>query len=61
MHVRNFYWLTSYAIEICWGLGFIFDKVICVYLCTFLEKFLLLQEVRCGIVLVFKISDVAWK
>lgn len=41
MCVGNFHWLTSCDTEICWGLGFIFNKITCVYLRTFLEIFIL--------------------
>lgn len=46
MRVGNVHWLTSYDIEICGGLGFIFRKVICVCLCTLLEKSSLLCKRR---------------
>lgn len=62
MRVGNAHWLTSGDTEVCGGVGSIFHEVICVYLCTLLGKILtLLQEARCGTVLAFKISDVAWK
>lgn len=62
MRVRNAHWLTSYNIEFVEVWDLFFYEVICVYFCTFLGKFLTLsQEAWCGTVLVFKISDVAWK